>query len=128
MAALQAYYGEVRGYLVCLQKGADDEATERLSALEDGLVRLREALTSAPNAKVATKAEPTDEGDNEGEGDGDQGEDHDDEDGVLVEEGGPGEEDVAVQEEGVAVGVEDEEEVTDRFGRKVKKKGKKRAD
>ena len=65
-----------------MQKGADDEATERLSALEDGLVRLREALTSAPNAKVATKAEPTDEGDNEGEGDGDQGEDHDDEEGV----------------------------------------------
>lgn len=42
--ALQHYHAQVREYLMCLQRGAEADAAERLTALEDGLDELRTAV------------------------------------------------------------------------------------
>eukprot|EP01044_Picomonas_judraskeda_P011127 COSAG03_NODE_1488_length_3988_cov_12.379789_2_plen_345_part_00 len=54
VSALQEYHGQVRDYLLCLQRGAKAAATEKLAELERGLDGLR--------ASVLAKAESGDEG------------------------------------------------------------------
>jgi hypothetical protein len=54
VSALQEYHGQVRDYLLCLQRGAEAAATEKLAELERGLDGLR--------ASVLAKVESGDEG------------------------------------------------------------------
>ena len=58
--ALQEYHARVREYLLCLQRGADTEAAERLSELERGLGELRQAVLAKIERGAAGDVKPVD--------------------------------------------------------------------
>jgi hypothetical protein len=108
--ALHAYHAEVREYLICLQRGKDDDAAVKLGELEGGLDGLRAALISKG-----------------GSGNGGQGR--------LAEEGAggvAGEGEGGGPEEAAAGGAEEQEGGEELVARskpaRKGKKGKKRAD